>query len=101
MNAAPVDNRARMARIEQLLREAFSPEALQVEDESHLHAGHVGARSGRGHFRVHITASAFSGQSLVARHRAVFAALGTMMETDIHALAIKADAPEDAAANPS
>lgn len=83
----------RVARIETLLNEAFSPERLLVKDQSHLHAGHEGARDGRGHFDVTIVAAAFAGKAPLARHRMVFDALGDMMETDIHALSIHAKAP--------
>lgn len=83
----------RVARIESLLTEAFSPEHLLVKDQSHLHAGHEGARDGRGHFDVTIVAAAFAGKAPLARHRMVFDALGGMMETDIHALSIHAKAP--------
>lgn len=92
MSAVP-DNSERLSRIEAALRQAFAPEELRVEDESHLHAGHAGARSGRGHFRVRITAETFRDQKLLARHRAVYDALGDMMQTDIHALAVHARAP--------
>lgn len=83
----------RVTRIESLLTEAFSPEHLLVKDQSHLHAGHEGARDGRGHFDVTIVATAFAGKAPLARHRMVFDALGEMMETDIHALSIHAKAP--------
>ncbi|MGB0211200.1 BolA family protein [Algiphilus sp.] len=95
--SAPPDNRERITRMDAVLRDAFAPDSLRVEDESHLHVGHAGARSGRGHFRVHIVSAAFRGQAPLARHRAVYAALGTMMETDIHALAIHARTPDEAA----
>jgi BolA protein len=74
---------------------ALSPEALDIDDESHRHAGHEGARDGRGHFRVRIVSAAFAGQPVLARHRAVYAALGELMQTDIHALAIDARTPEE------
>ena len=88
-------NSERMARIEARLRAALAPTALILRDDSHLHAGHAGARSGRGHFHVEIEAEAFRGLTPVARHRAVYAALGELMETDIHALsmALKVPAP--------
>lgn len=73
----------------------LSPEALDIDDESHRHAGHEGARDGRGHFRVRIVSAAFAGQPVLARHRAVYAALGELMQTDIHALAIDARTPEE------
>ncbi|MCC5862685.1 MAG: BolA family transcriptional regulator, partial [Gammaproteobacteria bacterium] len=80
-------------RIEQLryaLTEALAPERLEVTDESHLHAGHPGARDGRGHFRVDIVSDAFSGLNRVQRHQKVYQAVGDLMKTDVHALAIKA-----------
>jgi BolA protein len=75
---------------------AFSPTELEVSDESHLHAGHPGARDGRGHFRVKIVSAHFLGRKPIERHRMVFAALGTLLETDIHALSVTALADEKA-----
>ena len=86
-----------MSRIEQIrtaLEAALSPSLLVVTDDSHKHAGHEGARDGRGHFHVQIVSEAFAGLSPLARHRAIYVALGQMMETDIHALSIQASAPE-------
>ena len=83
----------RLKEIRQRLTDAFAPETLGVEDESHLPEGHDGARDGRGHFRVLIIAEAFAEQSLLQRHRMVYKALGDLMRTDIHALAIDAWAP--------
>ena len=83
----------RVERIRETLSQAFAPVELVVEDESHLHAGHAGASTGLGHFRVKIVSAAFAGNSPVARHRQVYAALGEMMRTDIHALAISARVP--------
>jgi len=83
---------ARVAAIRERLA-ALTPLELDVEDESHRHVGHAGARDGRGHFRVRIVSAAFGGLAPLARHRAVYAALGDMMQTDIHALAIDARAP--------
>lgn len=83
----------RVARIEALLREAFAPTHLLVKDQSHLHAGHAGARDGRGHFDVTIVSGTFAGKPRLARHRLVYDALGPMLETDIHALRINAGAP--------
>lgn len=85
----------RVAQIEALLREAFSPEHLLVKDQSHLHAGHAGAQDGRGHFDVTIVSEAFAGKRPLARHRLVYDALGSLMETDIHALRITASSPAD------
>ena len=85
----------RVREIRKCLTEVFEPETLGVEDESHLHEGHVGAQDGRGHFRVLIISQAFTDRSLLDRHRMVYKALGDLMRTDIHALAIDAWAPEE------
>jgi BolA family transcriptional regulator, general stress-responsive regulator len=90
-------NPERMARIRTLLAEALDPVVLDVTDDSHKHAGHAGARTGQGHFSVHVVSQAFAGKLPLARHRLVYAALGAMMETDIHALSIHAKAPDEAA----
>jgi len=68
---------------------------LQVKDQSHLHAGHAGARDGMGHFEATIVADAFAGKSRIERHRLVYAALGPLMQTDIHALKINAYSPDE------
>ncbi|MBN8494474.1 MAG: BolA family transcriptional regulator [Burkholderiales bacterium] len=78
--------------VEAALREALQPLQLQVQDDSHLHAGHAGAREGR-HFSVRITSARFTGLSRVARHRLVYDALRSLMPAGIHALAIEAHAP--------
>ncbi|GIX37495.1 BolA family protein [Silanimonas lenta] len=83
----------RVAAIEARLRAALAPLELEVQDESHRHRGHAGAADGRGHFAVRLVSEAFRGQRPLARHRLVYAALGSLMETDIHALAIRAFAP--------
>lgn len=83
----------RLARIRTRLASGFPGAAIELEDESHLHAGHAGARSGRGHYRLKITSETFAGTNLIARHRAVYAALGDLMESDIHALSIDARTP--------
>ena len=80
------------ADIEARLRSALDPEALEVEDDSHLHAGHAGAREGR-HFTVRISSARFEGLTRVARHRLVYDALQGLMPLGIHALAIEARAP--------
>ena len=85
----------RAETIRSRLSAALAPTALDIEDESHRHVGHAGARDGRGHFRVRIVSAAFEGQSPLARHRAVYAALGDLMQTDIHALVIDARTPEE------
>ena len=83
----------RLERIRACLYQALEPVQLDVEDESHRHAGHEGARDGRGHFRVRIVAAEFSGMPLIKRHQRVYAALGELMRTDIHALALETRAP--------
>ncbi|NUO76119.1 MAG: BolA family transcriptional regulator [Lysobacter sp.] len=87
----------RVDAIRAALVAALSPQSLDVVDDSHRHAGHAGAQDGRGHFNVDIVSAAFVGLNPIARHRAVYAALGEMMTTDIHALAIKARAPGEGA----
>ena len=80
----------RMARIRAALLARFPDADIELVDESHLHAGHAGAASGRGHFRLRMRAADLAGLGALARHRAVYAALGELMQTDIHALAIDA-----------
>ena len=74
---------------------ALAPTSLELIDDSHLHAGHAGARSGGGHFRLSIVSECFRGKNTVARHRMVYDALGEMMRKEIHALAIQARSPEE------
>lgn len=81
----------RAASIRHRLESSLSPTLLEVTDESHLHAGHEGARDGRGHFHVRIASARFQGLSLISRHRLVYEALGDLMTTDIHALRISAE----------
>jgi BolA protein len=76
-----------------VLTQRFAPQELVIEDESRHHAGHAGAAGGHSHFRVRIVAEAFRGVAPVARHRLVYAAVGDLMKTDIHALAIEALPP--------
>jgi BolA family transcriptional regulator, general stress-responsive regulator len=83
--------------IQSLIRERLAqlnPECCELIDDSHRHAGHVGAKSG-GHFRLTIVSAQFSGMSLVARHRRVFSLLDALMQSRIHALNINALAPEE------
>jgi BolA protein len=80
------------------LREAFLPESLDVADESHLHEGHAGHRpGGETHFRVYIVSPAFEGKSRIERHRMVNTTLDAELRESVHALAIKAQAPGEAA----
>jgi BolA family transcriptional regulator, general stress-responsive regulator len=76
------------------LREAFSPDSLQVQDESHLHEGHAGHRAGgETHFRIYIVSGAFKGKSRIERHRLINATLADELASSVHALAIHAQAP--------
>ncbi len=76
------------------LREAFSPESLDVADESHLHEGHAGHRAGgQTHFRVYIVSDAFAGKSRIERHRMINAVLVAELAGPVHALALTAHAP--------
>jgi BolA protein len=85
--------------IRQRLFAALAPSELDLVDESALHAGHAGARpQGESHFRLSIVSAAFAGKSRLDRQRMVFAALGDLMRTDIHALAITALTPDEARA---
>jgi BolA protein len=84
--------------VTELIREklaVLSPESLEIEDESAQHAGHAGAKSGGGHYRLTMVSARFAGQPLQARHRLVYQALGPLMTRDIHALAIHAYAPDE------
>lgn len=80
--------------IELALRSALNPSSLRVQDDSHLHAGHAGAREGR-HFSVQVVSESFNGLSRLARHRLVYDALRSQIQQGIHALAIDARAPAD------
>lgn len=86
-----------MSRIEQMrtLLAVFQPVQLEIIDDSHKHAGHEGARSGGGHYTLHIVSAQFAGKPTLARHRMIYSALGEMMKHDIHALNIKAYTPQE------
>ena len=81
--------------IETRLRAALAPTQLEVLDDSHLHAGHAGAREGR-HFTVKLASARFIGLARLARHRLVYDSLGPLAEQGVHALAIVARAPDEA-----
>ncbi len=85
----------RVNTIERLLIDAFAPTELLVKDQGHLHAGHAGAKEGKGHFDVRIVSEKFAGQSRIERHRLVYDALGSFMQSDVHALRINAISPTD------
>ena len=86
-------NAERIERIRERL-EQLKATHLAVNDDSHRHIGHAGARDGRGHFSCTIVSEAFRGKSMLERHRMVYEALGDLMLTDIHALSIHALTPE-------
>ena len=88
-----VDNRPE--RIRALLQAALAPSLLELVDESAMHAGHAGAASGGGHYRLKIVSDRFEGQRLVMRHRLVYDSVHAMMHSEIHALAITALAPSE------
>lgn len=73
----------------------LSPVKVELIDDSARHAGHAGARSGGGHYRLSIVSAAFAGKNTVSRHRLIYDALGDLMRKEIHALAIQAEPPED------
>ena len=85
----------RPALIREVLEAQFAPTELLIKDQSQLHAGHEGAKDGKGHFDVLIVAAAFEGQNRIQRHRMVYDALNQLMQTDIHALRIKAFTPSE------
>ena len=91
---------ARVAAIRDRIEGTLAPCVVEVRDDSHRHVGHAGARDGRGHFHVRIVSPAFDGKAALARHRAVYAALGDLMTTDIHALSIDALTPAEAGQTP-
>ena len=73
----------------------LAPLSLEIEDDSHRHAGHAGARDGGGHYNLTIVAAAFAGQNTVKRHRIIYDAAGDLMRGPIHALSIRAFAPDE------
>jgi len=86
----------RIERMQMLLTAALAPQQLQIDDDSHLHAGHAGARGGAGHYRVQLVSEHFAGLAPLARHRAVYTALAELMPAEIHALSIRALTPQEA-----
>jgi BolA protein len=86
----------RVERIAAQLRSGLKTTSIELIDDSHLHAGHAGARDGRGHFRVRIVSPDFEGLRTVQRHQLVYRTLGDLMQTDIHALGISALTPAEA-----
>lgn len=88
-------NQDRITHFDADLRANFKVVSLNIEDESHLHAGHAGAATGGGHFKLTIVAPEFEGMSKVARHRAIYAALNQHFPAEIHALTILAFTPSE------
>ena len=84
----------RLDRIRALLS-TLQPAQIELIDDSHNHAGHVGARNGGRHYRIKIVSAQFADKSTVARHRMIYSALGDMMKYEIHALHIQACTPDD------
>lgn len=87
---------SRLERIRSELEHALHTDSIELIDDSRRHAGHAGARDGRGHFRVRIVSSDFEGLRPLQRHQLVYRSLGELMQTDIHALSITALTPEEA-----
>ena len=83
-----MDNEQRITTMESLLQQHLAPTELEIIDESHLHAGHAGAKTGKGHFRVTIGSARFQDLRPLQKHRLIYDALGDLMQTDIHALSI-------------
>ena len=81
--------------IAERLRVTLSAESVEIEDQSHLHAGHAGAASGGGHYDVVVVAGAFEGLNTLARHRMVYDAVSDLMKKEIHALSIQAFSPSE------
>ena len=86
----------RAQRMAALLQAEFTPLKCEIEDESALHAGHAGAASGGGHYRLHIVSAVFEGVGRVGRHRLVYDCLRELMQTEIHALALTLLTPAEA-----
>ena len=85
----------RIAEIKTRLERELSPTYLDIIDESHLHAGHAGAASGAGHFSVTIVSDKFAGKSAIQQHRMVYLAVDDLMRSEIHALSIQTQVPDD------
>ncbi len=97
--AVPGESSPSASRLEQIracLQAGLEPEHLELTDDSHLHAGHAGARDGRGHFRVYIVSRQFATMRPLQRHQLIYRTLGDLMHTDIHALSISACTPDEA-----
>lgn len=89
MTETSIDNSARIAEMTKRLEQHLNPSQLEIIDDSHKHIGHAGAKGGLGHFTVVIRSNELQNKRKVQQHRLIYQALGEMMKTDIHALAIK------------
>lgn len=87
-------DKPRLTEISRRLREALDPVELEVIDESHRHIGHAGASDGRGHFKIVVRAAALAGMTSLQRHRKIYAILGELMQTEIHAVTLDVAAPD-------
>lgn len=85
----------RVELIRERLRSALETDEISVQDDGHKHVGHAGAKTGLGHFSVMVRSAHFNGLSMLARHRLVYENLGELMQTDIHALSIRAIAQDE------
>lgn len=94
-------NERRIELIRRRLQDVFDPDTLEIYDESHLHIGHAGARSGKGHFRVRILSRQFAGLPLRKRHQMVYEALDQLMDSEIHALSLVVDSPNSPSSRPN
>jgi len=83
-----MSNLERINKIKLILEEKFKPSFIDIIDDSDAHIGHKGAESGKGHFELSIKSNYFNNMSLIQSHRAIYQALGSLMQTDIHALQI-------------
>jgi len=90
-----IDNTRRIERMRTVLAVALHTDRIDISDDSHMHAGHEGAKSGKGHFTVQVISDDFVDVSTLGRHRMIYEALGDMMDTDIHALSIQAKTPAE------
>ena len=84
----------RLSHIRQQLS-SLQPSHLDIIDESHLHAGHAGAKGGGGHYRIHLVSSDFVGKNTMSRHRMVYSALAELLKREIHALTLRTETPEE------
>ncbi|MBT3706368.1 MAG: BolA family transcriptional regulator [Proteobacteria bacterium] len=82
-------------QIHQRLMENLGAESVEIEDQSHLHAGHAGAASGGGHYDVIVISSAFNDLNTLGRHRLIYRAVDDLMKKEIHALSIQAFSPDE------